>query len=177
MHDLLLFAGMYPYLSEADRSKVEVVVQWLFQDGYHNIIRRYGYFFAPGGSYSTKAVIFKMHLPDFNAMSEKCDAALDKADLASLVFNLYVLSHFKSARESSWFSLAIKFLEQYKCPSGCYCFPPYMIMEKPDSYVIFGGHMNVGENKKCKLYHEIISTYWMERIRQTIVLMRIEEGC
>lgn len=43
-----------------------------------------------------------------------------------------------------------------------------MITEKPDSYVIMGGHMNVGENKRNKLYKEIISTYWIERIYQNI---------
>ena len=39
-----------------------------------------------------------------------------------------------------------------------------MIVEKPDCYVIGGGHMNVGEDKKGKNYSEIISTYWMNRI-------------
>ena len=45
-----------------------------------------------------------------------------------------------------------------------------LITEKPDSYVIFGGHMNVGENKKSKLYGEILSTYWMERISQNMII-------
>jgi hypothetical protein len=43
-----------------------------------------------------------------------------------------------------------------------------MINEKPDCYVIGGGHMNVGENKKSKKYGEIISTYWMGRIEENI---------
>jgi len=38
-----------------------------------------------------------------------------------------------------------------------------MIAEKTDNYVINGGHMNVGENKKSKQYAEIISTYWMHK--------------
>jgi len=29
--------------------------------------------------------------------------------------------------------------------------------------------MNVGENKKSKLYREILSTYWMERIDHNII--------
>lgn len=162
MHDMLLFAGMYPFLSEDDRSRVETIVQWFFGDGYGGIIRRYGYFYVPGGSYSTKAVIFKLHLPDLQ------NAELDKADLVSLLFNVFVLSHFKSARESSWFSYALDYLEPYKTPSGRYCFPSHMITEKPDSYVIMGGHMNVGENRRNKLYKEIISTYWMTRIFKNI---------
>lgn len=65
VHDLLLFAGMYPHLTEDDKNKVENIVKWFFGSEYEGIIRRYGYFYIPGGSYSTKAVIFKLHLPDF----------------------------------------------------------------------------------------------------------------
>jgi hypothetical protein len=66
-------------------------------------------------------------------------------------------------------SLALRYLDQYKNERGRYNFPPHLITEKPDSYVIFGGHMNVGENKKSKLYGEILSTYWMERIHQNML--------
>ncbi|MDE6745176.1 MAG: hypothetical protein K2J72_00915, partial [Oscillospiraceae bacterium] len=79
-------------------------------------------------------------------------------------FTVFVLSHFKAAGKSEWFSLALQYLDQYKNKNGRYKFPTRMITEKADSYVIFGGHMNVGENKRSKLYSEIISTYWMERI-------------
>jgi hypothetical protein len=82
---------------------------------------------------------------------------------------MFVLSHFKAARVSEWFSLVLRYLDRYKNESGRYVFPPRLITEKPDSYVIFGGHMNVGENKKSKLYGEILSTYWMERISQNMI--------
>ena len=162
MHDYLLFAGLLPYLTNDEKAKAEAIVEWLFDEGYSGISRRYGYFYAPGGSYSTKAVIFKLHLPDFRCM------AFDKGDLVSLVFNVFVLSHFKAARDSGWFSMALQCLDQYKNENGRFIFPPHMITEKSDSYVIFGGHMNVGENKKSKLYNEILSTYWMERICQNM---------
>lgn len=162
MHDFLLFAGMYPYLSDDDKSKVEAITGWLFNKDYKKIIRRYGYFYVPGGSYSAKAVIFKLHLLDF------CDMIFDKGDMISFVFTVFVLSHFKTARESEWFLSAIQYLDQYKNENGHYKFPSNMITEKPDSYVIFGGHMNIGENKRSKLYSEIISTYWMERIYENM---------
>lgn len=163
MHDYLLFAGMYPFLTAGDRNKVEIISEWLFSEGFGGINRRYGYFYAPGGSYNTKAIIFKPYLLDFQNMT------FDKGDLVSLLFTVFVLSHFKSARESSWFSLALTYLDQYKNESGRYNFPSHLIVEKPDSFVIHGGHMNVGENRKLKLYCEIISTYWVERIRMNIV--------
>ncbi|MFT3951755.1 MAG: hypothetical protein QM689_07440 [Oscillospiraceae bacterium] len=163
MHDFLLFAGMYPYLNAEDRRKVETAVGWLFGDGYGDIIGRYGYFYAPDGSYSTKAIIFKLQLLDFR------DMVFDQGDLVPLLFTVFVLSHFQTARESLWFSLALAYLNQYKNEQGRYIFPAYMITEKPDCYVIFGGHMNAGENKKAKLFREIISTYWMERIHKNVV--------
>ena len=162
MHDLLIFAGMYDYLSAKQQKKIETIVQWFLADEYNQIIHRYGYFYIKGGSYNSKAVIFKMNLIDFK------DMILDKGDLVSLIFNVFVLSHFKSAKKSQWMSLAMSYLEQFKTENNRYIFPPYFITEKTDSYVIFGGHMNIGENKKNKLYKEIISTYWMERIKQNL---------
>ena len=153
MHDFLLFAGMYPFLPLDDQNKIETIAAWLFGDGYNDVIRRYGYFYAPGGSYNTKAIIFKPHLLEFQDMS------FDKGDLVSLLFTVFVLSHFKTAKESVWFSLAMAYLDHYKNEAGRYSFPSHMISEKPDSY---------GENKKSKLYNEILSTYWIERIHQNM---------
>ena len=153
MHDYLLFAGLYPHLSDDERAKVEVIAAWLFGDGYRGIIGRYGYFYAPGGSYAAKAVIFKLYLCDFTS------------DVNDLIFNLFVMSHFQAARASAWFSQALRYLCQYKNEQGRYEFPTALINEKKDGYVIFGAHMNVGEHKKSKLYKEILSTYWMERIK------------
>ena len=96
IHDYLLFAGLLPYLTDDEREKVETIAEWLLGDEYRNISRRYGYFYAPGGSYSTKAVIFKLHLLDF------MNITFDKGDLVSLVFNMYVLSHFKTVYRSEW---------------------------------------------------------------------------
>ena len=162
MHDLLLFAGMYNHLTKEEQQKAETIVEWFFDEKYKGILRRYGYFYAPGGSYNTKAVIFKLHLLDFQ------DQIFDKGDLTSLIFNVYILSHFKSARMSNWFNDALNYLNQYQNENGRYKFPLYMITEKTDGYVISGSHMNVGEDKKNKLYTEIISTYWMERIIQNL---------
>lgn len=162
MHDYILFAGMFNYLDGDMKSKVETIVEWIFDSQYMNISRRYGYFYVPGGSYNAKAIIFKMHLPNFK------DMTFDDSDLGGLIFTCFILSHFEAARNSEWFQSAMGYLNKYKTSNDRYIFPKHMIAEKPDSYVIFGGHMNVGENKKSKLYAEIISTYWMHRIRSNL---------
>lgn len=158
MHDFILFAGMYAHLSAEEQGKIETITKWLFDERYNGIMRRYGYFYIPGDGYNAKAIVQKLQLLDFENMS------LDKGNLVSLVFTVFILSHFKAARESRWFLLALQYLEQYKIENGHFHFPSYLITEKSDCYVISGGHMNVGENKKSKLYNEIVSTYWMERI-------------
>jgi hypothetical protein len=162
MHDFILFAGIYNELNKSNREKVEKIVNWIFDDNYMKISRRYGYFYIPGGSYNVKAVIFKMNLIDFKRMT------FDNGDLGGLIFTCFILSYFKSARKSEWFKLAMAYIEDYKTESNRYIFPKHMIIEKPDCYVIGGGHMNVGENKKNKKYNEIISTYWMNRIEENL---------
>ncbi|MDL2234343.1 hypothetical protein LJC63_12315 [Ruminococcaceae bacterium OttesenSCG-928-L11] len=162
MHDFILFAGMYKKLSEENKVKVNSVVEWVFDEQYKNISRRYGYFYVPGGTYNVKAVIFKMHLVDFKNM------IFDKSDISGLIYTCFVLSHFDSAKSSEWFNLAMVHLNNYKSLDNHYIFPGYMINEKKDSYVINGEHMNIGENRRSKQYSEIVSTYWMERIYRNL---------
>jgi hypothetical protein len=158
MHDFILFAGMYDKLEKENKDKIETVVKWIFDDKYMDIIGRYGYFYIPGGTYNVKAIITKMNLINFESMT------FDNGDLCGLIFTCYILSHFGPAKRSEWFKSAIMYLTNYKTPNNRYIFPKHMITEKKDCYVIGGGHMNVGENKKTKQYGEIISTYWMKKI-------------
>jgi len=162
MHDFILFAGMYDKFDKTKKEKIESIVAWIFNVKYTELDGRYGYFYVPGGAYNAKAIIFKVQLIDFNKMT------FDKGDLVSLVFICFILSHFKSARKSEWFKKAIIYLENYRTTEDRYNFQKHMIIEKPDCYVIGGGHMNIGENKKSKKYGEIISTYWMNRINENL---------
>jgi hypothetical protein len=157
-HDYILFAGMYDRLNTEKRYMVETIVDRLFDNRYSDIRRNYGYFYVPGGSYNVKAVIYKMHFPNLEEENP------EDRDLSDLIFSCFVLSHFETARKSDRFRIAIKYLERYKTENNRYVFPKPMITEKKDSCVIFGGHMNVGENKRSKLYSEILSTFWMDRI-------------
>ena len=162
MHDYILFAGMYNQLDADMKNKVKTIVEWVFDGKYMDISRRYGYFYATGGSYNAKAIIFKMHLPNIK------DMMFDDSELSGLILTCFILSHFASVRNSEWFQIAIKYLNNFKTSNNRYVFPKHMIVEKPDSYVIGGGHMNIGENKKSKLYAEIVSTYWMDKIQNNV---------
>lgn len=161
IHDLILFAGMYQYISKEEKEKVENIVGWFFGEGYDDIIRRYGYFYVPNDRYNAKAIIFKPDLINFKFANAN---EINKGDLNSLIFQIFIFSHFKVARESLWYQLVMDYLESFRCDNGHYIFPTFLIKEKKDCYVIKGGHMNVGENRKKKEYKEIISTYWMKKI-------------
>jgi hypothetical protein len=157
IHDLILFAGMYPHFDHETREKVETTVRWLFGGGYASIHDRLYYYAPDDPNYKSKAINSKVRLPDLRELSRA-----DAGDLQGLLYLCFILSHFREARE--WVSEAVLCLERYKTESGRYVFPKEMIAEKKDSYATDGGHMNPGESKKNKRYAEIVSTYWMERI-------------
>lgn len=123
MHDYILFAGMYDQLDCDLKNKVENIVEWVFDSRYGDIINGYGYFYAPHGSYKAKAIIFKMHLPDFKHMT------FNDSDLSSLILTCFVLSHFEAARDSEWFQLAMEYLDGYKTSNNRYVFPRHMIAD------------------------------------------------
>jgi hypothetical protein len=160
IHDLILFSGMYMYLDEENKQKIETIVEWIFDERYDEIINNFGYFYFPDESYNAKAILFKIYLPKL--------IDLDKRDQRGLLFTCIILSYFKSSRNSKWFQSAMQYFNQFKTVNNRYCFPKHMITEKPDYYLIGGGHMNIGEDKRSKLYSELISTYWMERISRNL---------
>jgi NAD(P)H-dependent FMN reductase len=59
------------------------------------------------------------------------------------------------------YNLALMYLKQYVSETGIYKFPKTMLTDKKDKYFTYDGHMNIGEQKKSKIYDEILSTYWM----------------
>ena len=160
VHDLILFAGMMNELTPAERDMAENVVAWVLSEECRKLGGRYGYFYVPGGAYNAKSIVRGLHLADLKTL------APDKGDLVALVYQCFLLSHFAAGRDSEWFVLAMAYLEPFRTEDSRYRFPSHMIAEKRDAYVANGGHMNVGEDRRGKLYREILSTYWMERIRR-----------
>lgn len=158
IHDLILFAGMYPYFEQEMKTKVETTIRWIFGEKYSMIKNGLCYYAPDDPSYKSKRINNKVYLFDFDNKSP------DSGDIQGLLFHCFIFSHFEESKKSEWFLRAISYLDGYKLESGHYIFPKEMIVEKKDSYVYKGGHMNVGELKKNKNYAEIISTYWMERI-------------
>ena len=144
IHDYILLAGAYRYLSQEEKNKAEVISTWLFGNGYSEVYPRFYYYAPLDLSYKAKAINGKVRLDDN-------------------LFTCFILSHFAAARGSSWFSDRMMLLEKHKTEDGRFIFQKDMIAEQKD-----GQHMNVGEQKRNRQYAEILSTYWAERILNNI---------
>ncbi len=164
VHDYILLAGMYGRMDADARRRIDVIVDWLMD---HRRVRgRYGYFYAPEGAYHAKSILRNLHLADFSRNSS------DKENTYSLVFTCYLLSYLPAATHADWYQSALQCLRQYRTNQGRCRFPAHMIMEKSDTYLTAGGHMNAGENKRSRLYAELLSTYWMHAIESNLTATR-----
>ena len=138
------------------KSKIDSIVSWLFDPGYGEISNRYGYFWIPGGSYSTKAVCWKLDLPDLKAVK----AHPGKGQ--SLIQRVLHLSALPGAGGYPWMISARDHLDSFRIDDEKALFPSNYLIEKRDGYWIFGAHMGMGENRKLKYARMIESSYWME---------------
>jgi hypothetical protein len=144
VHDFILLSAAYRTLHPSLQANVDTIVDWIFAEQYGRLHYRYGYFYAPGGSYSTKAVCRELSLPSLSNGAPK-----------GLLQVLLILSHFPSAARQQWYQNALSYLEVFKNEHRRYTFPrPFL--------------PGMGENNRKRLSAEIESTYWMERIHSMV---------
>lgn len=158
IHDYYLFSEIYKTSDMVTKSKIDVIVDWLFDERCNELDRRYGYFYLPNDKSKAKAVCWKLTIPDISKVisSKKCPP--------ELIQTIFLLSHFNASYKSHWFNNLIEYLETFKTLEGRYIFDKSMLVEQTDGFFIFGKHMGVGEDRKDSKWVEIESTYWMERI-------------
>lgn len=162
IHDYFLFSTVYRDSDDDTKEKIDVIVSWLFNDKCNDIKRRYGYFYFPNDSRKAKAVCWKLVIPEISQVitENRCPP--------ELVQTVFLLSHFKASKKSSWFINLVNYLESFKNSEGRYKFKKSMLVEQTDGFYVFGKHMGVGENRNDSRWVEIESTYWMEKILQNI---------
>jgi hypothetical protein len=81
------------------------------------------------------------------------------------------MSHFRPAVQSGWFKKCLNHLEEFRTPSGTYCFPSNYLIDKKDGFYVLGGMMGL-EDKRTKKSLELESTFWMLLIKKRIRQMR-----
>ena len=88
-----------------------------------------------------------------------------------LVLFLELFAKFSMARKTLWFQDALSKLEQWRTVRGTYIFPSDYLKEKRNSYYIYqGAHMGLGENRRCRDWVEIESTFRMLNIERLMNL-------
>ena len=162
IHDyFLLSAYEFDEFNEETKKKVDTIVEWIFDEKYQSIPVQYGYFWIPGGSYSSKNVCWKLTLPSANNQMGR-----NRRGYQTLIQKVLLLSHFPKCYKFKWIKNAVSYLETFKTENERYLFPKELLVERKDGYWIFGAHMGMAENRRQKKWREIESTYWMERIKQ-----------
>lgn len=155
IHDFILMSSSYMTLNDLEKTKVNAIVDWIFDERYFDYKPRIGYFYSNKDKYNAKSLIRKFHLPRPPYLNMKT------SDRQSLLFNTYIMSTFNSLKSQRWVSETLIYLDAFKVDDVVYRFPKNMIIEKKDKYFTDGGHMNIGENRRQRKSDEIISTYWM----------------
>lgn len=148
------------------QEQIDTVLRWIFAPAYHRLPIHYGYLWVRGGIYQSKAVGWRLDLPDFSGPEGK--------DLGSqtLVPRLELLSRFPLATRQPWFINHLEHLEEFRTSRGAYRFPRrYLRNERKNGYWIFGLRTGLGENRRCKEAFEVESTFWMLKIKRNAGLL------
>ena len=106
---------------------------------------------------------------------KRCYAAgrvyLACVNLQRLVLFMALGARFASVRDSQWFKEGLEKLEGYRTTRGTYSFPRDLLIEKKNSYYIYGGaHMGLGEDRRMEKALELESTFWMMKIKQLMTV-------
>lgn len=154
--DIILLAGMYDYLNENQRMKIDTIISWILNEKYREIKSRYGYIYSEDDNYKAKSLIRSFDIPDMNDVLSG-----NNMNEQSIIFKTFILSRFMVANNTPIINNMLTYLRTFRLLNGRYSFPKTLVNEKKDCYFTEGGHMNIGENKRSKKYQEVVSTFWM----------------
>ena len=159
IYDIRAFTALRDDSARPDMSaKIDVIIDYVLDPRYQDFPKGYGIIALEQGRYY--ALGWSVWLPGFRGFE------MDGFEAGCLVQRLEMMSHFPSARSSEWFINCLAHLESFKTGNGTYLFPKEYLNEKKNSYLITGGHMGLGEDRRRKAWRELESTYWMLAIRR-----------
>jgi hypothetical protein len=157
IYDILAFRVLYARAERASvKNKIDRVISYIMQPAYQKLHDGYGIVCTAENRYNVMG--WNVWLPGYSGMH------VDDFKMSCLIQRVELLSDFKIAVSDHWFTNSVQYLKEYATGRGTYLVPKHYIREKKDSYFVAGAHMGLGENRRCKLAHEIESTYWVTRI-------------
>ncbi len=93
-------------------------------------------------------------------LAEPSGTLVSQRTAGSFLWHLSALSKFRAIRESAWFVRSLAHLDRFRRDDGTWEFPRDYLPEKRDSYMVGGGHMGLGENRRRRNWRANESTFW-----------------
>ena len=159
IYDVRAFTALRDDSARPEMSrKIDATIDYVLDPGYQDFPKGYGIISLEPRRYC--ALGWSVWLPGFRGLE------MDGFETGCLVQRLEIMSHFPNARSSEWFTNCLAHLESFKTDTGSYLFPKEYLNERKNGYLITGGHMGLGEDRRRKTWRELESTYWMLAIKQ-----------
>jgi hypothetical protein len=160
IHDVYGLAGLArEEHGQGTRQKIGAVVGYILRPEFQRLPDGYGYTFDERRRQHW-AHGWGVHLPGFEG-GDPSDR-----DAGYFLRRFELMAHFPRAVRSSWFERSLSLLDQYRTQQGTYRLPSAFLKEQTSGYYVLGAYMGLGENRRCRGWAEIESTFRVLKIRR-----------
>jgi hypothetical protein len=161
IYDIVGLHKLYGISKETDR-KIDAVIGYISTDAFHHAISD-GYGILISGDKKYHAQGWDPKYPGWFGIAD----TMENSGASKLLFFAQHISKYPPARKTKWFAELLRYLENYKTPSGTYIFPAGWLKEQ-QGYAVLGSHLAFGENRKKKNWREIESTFYVQLLTQNM---------
>jgi hypothetical protein len=161
IYDIVGLAKLYgAHNPETDR-KIDVVINFITNDDFHNTIPD-GYGILIPGKRKYYSHGWDPKYPGWFDVNEYINIS---TSVSKLLFFAMHIAKYPIAQKTKWFSDLLCCLGKYKTENETYIFPKEWLAEK-QGYAVLGSHMSFGENRRKNNWREIESTFYMQLLGQ-----------
>lgn len=149
IHDVL---GWSDASMKVDQGMLDDILDFILSDDYQALPWGYGILMVDKRRFLAMGWSIKLQKPG--------PELIRRRQAGSFLWQLSILSSFQRVRESTWFTNSLEHLDQFRKSDGTWQFPPDYLNEKTHQYMVGGGHMGLGENRRKKNWRWLESTFW-----------------
>jgi len=153
VYDINLFVVVSSYLNRQYKSKVNDIINYIFDEQYQNLDYGYGVVRESNGKFHS--VGWSLHLPLYN------DKLSTPYFINGLIHRVILLSRLNHIKVTSWVLSMVKYLEQYRLDEFRYLLAKELLPEVKNSYFMNGRHTSLNENRRKRSGRVIESTYYV----------------
>jgi len=163
IYDLMGMAGVYGMLGPETDKKIEEILAYISTDEFHvNVRDGYGILIDENNTYHSQG--WDPKYPGWFSVADYIEGG---ASVPKLLIYAEIVSKFKIALNTRWFTELLAYLERYATENDTYIFPKEWLKESP-GYAVQGHHVSFGENRRKNNWCEIESTFHMQLLKQNI---------